>query len=351
VQSDISREIAEKLRLRLTAGDQRQLAKRETVNPQAYELVLKGRFYRYKAGTEDRKRASEYYKQAISIDPNYAVAYAGLAATYVDLIGNSSVDPKEFAPKAEAAARKALELDDNLPEAHSIFATLKRYAWQWREAEGEYRRALELNPNFDRAHTAFSYHLSIMGQHEQAIAEAKRGIEVNPLSPLAYRSLAFAFFFARRHDEAIEVLKKVLELEGSHPVTHNWLGFAYTQQEKFREAIAEYREAIKAGISPDNPSVQIYMGAAYARAGDRAQAQTILNRLETSKQYVSPGELPVLYAALGEKERAFASFEKAYATHDMQLQYLGVDPALDPLRSDPRFTDLMRRVGLVPHLN
>ena len=343
VQSEISREIAEKLRLKLTNAEQRQLAKRETANPQAYELVLKGLFYRRKGGTENQKKAIEYYQQAIAIDPTYALAYAELSNTYTFLAGNA-LDPKEFTPKAEGAARRALELDESLAEAHLALANIKLNAWDWATAEREYQRAIELNPNLARAHSRYSAYLSVMGRHEQAIAETKRAREVDPLSPGINANVGWILIFARQYDQAIEALKKTLELDRNYDLTHSYLGYAYTAKGMYAEAIAAYQQAIKAG--GDTTEAQIYLGAAYAKAGEREKAQAILKRLQTSKEYVSPGELAILYASLGEREQAFASLEKAYAAHDLQLQYLGVDPAYDSLRGDPRFQDLLRRVGL-----
>jgi len=346
VQAEISREIAEKLRLKLTNTEQQQLAQRETANPQAYEPVLKGRFYSDKGGTEDRKKGIEYYHQAIAIDPNYALAYAYLSISYQVLINNSILDPKEYLPKAEAAARKALELDEGLAEAHWALAQIKRHVWDWAAAEREYKRAIELKSNFARAYISYANYLSLVGQHDQAIAEIKRARELDPLSTVVNTHVGYRLFFARRYDEAIEALKQTLELDQTNPLTHTVLGYTYAEKGMYREAIAAYQEAIKLG--GDGPSTQIYMGAAYAKAGERERAQAILKQLETSKEYVSPGELAILYVALGEREQAFTSLEKAYAAHDLQLQYLGVDPAFDSLRSDPRFADLLRRVGLAP---
>jgi serine/threonine protein kinase/Tfp pilus assembly protein PilF len=346
VQSEISREIAETLRVRLTAGEQQQLAKRETANPQAYELLLKGRFYSGKGGSENQKKALEYFQQAIAVDPTYALAYAELSASYSSLVGTSSLDPKEFTPKAEAAVRKALELDESLAEAHLALANIKLNAWDWPNAEREYQRAIELNPNQAEAYSWFSTYHTVRGRHEQAIAEAKRARELDPLSLAVSTDLGFSLLCARQYDQGLEFLKKTLELDQNNSQAHIYLAYLYMAKEMYAEAIGEYQEKIK--LDGDSSSAQIYLGAAYAKAGERGKAQEILKRLQTSKEYVSPGELPVLYAALGEREQAFASLEEAYAAHDLQLQYLGVDPALDSLRGDPRFQDLMRRVGLGP---
>jgi eukaryotic-like serine/threonine-protein kinase len=344
VQSEISKEIAEKLRLRLTTGEQRQLAKRETANPQAYELLLKGRFYRYKGGTENAKKAVEYLQQAIAVDPAYAPAYADLSVNYSDLALASILDPKEFTPKAEAAARKALELDESLAEAHAALALLKSQAWDWASAAREYKRAIELNPNLATARSYYAFYLGLVGQHDEALAGIKRARELDPLSPGVNADVGYQYYLARQYDQATAALNKSLELEQNNPYATRLLADVYATKGMYAEAIASYQQVIKLGDA--GPGTQIYLGAAYAKAGERERAQLILKRLEMKKEYISPGELAVLYVALGEQERAFASLERAYALHDSQLQFLGVDPSFDPLRSDPRFQDLMRRVGL-----
>jgi serine/threonine protein kinase/Flp pilus assembly protein TadD len=343
-QAEISGVIAEKLRLRLTAGQRAEVARRETVSPAAYELLLKGRFYRTRGGTLDRKQAAEYFSQAIAVDPSYALAYAELSNAYRSLVGSSTFDPTEYLPKAEAAAQKAIELDESLADAHYALANLKTYAWEWAAAEAEYKRAIELNPNLALAHRWYASYLRLMGRHEQALAEIRRARELDPLSLGVSATVGYILFSARQYDQAIEELKKTLEMDRDYSYTHLFLGFTYAAKGMHAEAIAAYQEAIRLGL--DSPSTQIHLGAAYARAGDRERAQAILTRLQTGEEYVSPGQLATLYVAQGEREQAFAALEKAYEAHDLQLQYLGVDPALDPLRSDPRFQDLMRRVGL-----
>lgn len=345
VQAEISREIAETLRLRLTTAEQQQLAKRETVNPQAYELLLKGRFHFYK-GTGDLKRAAGYYENAIAVDPNYALAYAELSHTYSTLIVWGIFDPKEFTPKAEAAAHRALELDEGLAEAHLALAVLKMNAWEWTAAEREFKRAVELNPNLAVAHVRYSMYFIYLSQHDKAIDEIRRARELDPLSPAVNTNLGLVLGSARRYDQAIDSLKQTLELDQNHSFTHVCLGYNYAWKGMYTEAIAAYQMGIKLGDS--SPSTQIFLGAAYAKAGEHKRAEAILKRLQTSKEYVSPAELADLYVALGKREQAFASLEKGYAAHDLQLQYIGADPFLDPLRSDPRFHDIMRRVGLTP---
>lgn len=344
LQTDISREIAENLRLRLTGTQVQQLENQGTANPDAYELLLKGFYFIRKGGTENQKTGVEYYKQAVAIDPNYALAYAELSEGYRFLLYNSNIDPKEIIPKWEAAARKALELNENLANAHFAMGQFKRDAWEWKEAEREFKTAIELNPNLARAHGGYSRLLSMVGRHDEAIAEVKLSRELDPVSPIINANYGRALFRVRRYDESIEVLKKGLELEPSFPEAHLELGRTYAAKGMYREAISEYQLANKLGDL--SYTLQIYSAAAYAKMGEREQALTILKQLQTSTSYVSPAQLAILYAALDEREQAFASLNAAYAAHDLWLQSLGVEPNYDNLRLDPRFADLMRKIGL-----
>jgi tetratricopeptide (TPR) repeat protein len=342
VQQEIAQAASEKLRLKLSGAQEQRFAELNTVNPQAYELLLKGRYVANSPGAGNTNKVIEYYQQAIAVDPNYALAYAELSQRYRLQIANSLGDPKEFRPKADAAARKALELDGNLAEAHLALASLHKDAWDWSAAEAEYKRAIELNSNLGRARGGYSTYLSVVGRHDESIAEVTRHREIDPLSLPANVQLALSFYFARRYDESIEASKKTLELHKSWG--YLLLGYAYAGKGMHKEAIESYEASIREG-NP-SPSVRIYLGASYARAGEREKAQEILKKLETSKEYVSPAELAILYTALEDKEAAFRSFEKGFAEHDQQLQYLNVESALDFLRDDPRLQNLQRRVGL-----
>jgi serine/threonine-protein kinase len=346
VQSEISNVITEKLRLRLTQGQQQDLARQENVNPDAYELLLKGRFYRFRGGLEDRKRAAEYFQQCTVLDPYYAPAYADLADIYRSLVGSSVFNPKEYLPKAEAAARKALELDINLADAHYALGNLMTYEWRWAEAEERYKRALHLNPNHALAHRWYATYLRLLGRHEQAIAEITRARELDPLSPALNATVGFVLSSARKYDQAIEVLTKTLDLDGEYPYTHLFLSFAYAGKERYAQAVAACEDAIRLGLN--TPITRVFLGTLYARAGQREKADAILKQLQASTEYVSPAELATLFAALGDREQAFASLQKAYESRDPQLQQLGVNAGFDSLRDDPRFKDLMTKVGLTP---
>ena len=342
VQAEISREIADSLRLRLNADQQRQLAGRSIVKPAAYEMLLKGRFYWNKGANEDRKKAIDYYQQAISIDPTYALAYAELANAYSILGNDGVIDPQEAIHRAEDAGVKALELDADLSEAHNALAYNKQLAWDWTEAEREYKRAIELNPNYADAHASYSTFLSLFGRREQAIAEAKRAKELDPISIRINIGVFITLFMARQYDQALDIIRQMRELDANHPLTHVYSGYTYAALGRYAEAIAAYKEGIRPGIV--DTSLRLYLGYAYGKAGQREEAQAILSELQKTKQYVSPAELAILYVGLGENDHAFQSLEKAYDAHDVQLQYLNADPHFDSLRSDPRFADLVRRM-------
>jgi serine/threonine-protein kinase len=344
VQTEISQRIAEQLKQRLTSTEQQQLVKDANANPQAYDLLLKGRFRSAKGAGSDYKAAVEYFNQALAIDPNYALAYAELARVYVNLAANSYLDPKETMPKAEAAAKRSLELDEGLPEAHAVLALIRQNVWDWTGAEREFKRTLELNPSLARAHGGYGSYLSIMLRHEQAIAEMKRARELDPLRLGSNANVGYAYYWARQYDQAIEQLTKTLELDRNYAYAHFLLGMTLSAQGKYTEAIAEYRELMT--LERENTSAQCYFGAVLAKAGQRAEAEAILKQLETTKEYVSHYELAVLYTGLGDKEKALASLERAYTAHDLQLQYLSVEVPLDSLRAEPRFQDLIRKVGL-----
>ncbi|CAN5655780.1 hypothetical protein BH18ACI1_BH18ACI1_03890 [soil metagenome] len=343
VQDEITLAVVGALKVKLLSETKSAVLKRSTENTEAYELYLKGCFYRGKGGTESRKKAVEYFQQAIAADPNYAPAYAELSFSYKVLVGSGTLDPQEFSPKVEVMALKALELDDKLAEAHFALASFKQDGWQWQAAERSFKRAVELNPNLARAHVGYAGHLSRVRRHDEAVAEVKRARELDPLSPIVNANVGFILYFARRYDEAIEILKTTLELDRNFAFAHLYLGYNFAAKQLFNEAISAYQAAIRLG--QNTPSNQIYLGAAYAGKGNRKRAQAILKQLLNSENYVSPGELAVLYAALGEGEQAYASLENAYTAHDLQLQYLSVDPAFDSLRDDSRFQDLLRRIG------
>lgn len=344
VQEEIARTISGKLHLQLPGAQEQQLRKRATGDSAAYQLYLNGLFYWRKGGTENYRKALDYYNKAAALDPNFALAYTGVASVYNQLGGTD--DPTETLAKAKAAIQKSLELDETLAEAHAVLANIKLSEWDWPGAEIEYKRALELNPNLASAHGDDAVCLSTIGRQTEALTENKRAQELDPLRVSIRNGEGIILLNARRYDEAVRQFQKVINMQPDYPQAHEYLGYAYAAKGMYAEAIAEYQKAIS--IEEDPMLIQAYVGYAYAMSGKRDEALAILDKLKTTKEYVSPAELAVLYAGLGDKEEAIASLERAYAAHDLQIQYLKVEAHYDSLRSDPRFKDLMLRVGFTP---
>jgi len=344
IQREIAQEALQNLRAMLTGEDQQKLSRPDTTNPQAYESLLKARYLINKGGRENRLKARDIYLQAIASDSTYALAYAELADDYAVLANGGALDPKEALSKAQTAAETAIRLNKDLSEAHSALGYLKMNAWDWEAARSEFTQALELNPNNVRAHDLYSGYLSDNGRHNEAIVESKRAIELNPLALASQMGLAGTLLAAGKPDEALDVLYKVRQLDPNYPSTYVNLGYTYTAKNMHKEAVAAYQESMR--IGGETTSTNIYLGASLARNGDRTGALAVLKKIEGSKEYVSPGELAILYTALGDHEKALDTLERAYQEHDLQLKYLNVETGYDDLRSESRFKDLVRKVGL-----
>lgn len=352
LQSDISREIAENLRVKLSGTQTELLTKQRTNNAQAYELLLKGRFYYNKTRRENFDKAVEYYEQAIAVDPNYALAYAELTEAYNNN-GGRGLDLNQILVKQEAAAQRALELDPNLAEAHYAIGEIRRRQWNWEEARSEYLRTIELNPNLPRAYRGYAQYFSLMGWHDEAVATAKRSRDLDPLSPVIVGNYAYRLYSARRLDEALKVWQENAELTPESPVPHFWLGNVYAAKGMSREAIAQYQECLKRRDG-DATLVEAVMGVIYAKTGERARAEEILERAKTPPGENTPPNLAVyyernlalLYDALGKRDEAFAMLEKGFARRNPNLPLIAVDLAFDDMRSDPRFQNLVRRMNL-----
>jgi serine/threonine-protein kinase len=344
MQSEMTQEITRELRLRLTDAEQQQLTQVRAVNPQAYDLYLKGRALWVKGGDENTKKAIEYYQQAIAVDPGYALAYAELAGSYSALITNDVLPQKEFGPKAEAAALKAVELDENLAEAHLAVAGRKMDAWDWAAAEREIKRAIELNPNLVAAHRLYGIYFGTHRRREEAVAEINRANELDPLSIPSRWGRVTQLAIFRQNAEALDLAKKILELDKSNPGAYERVGTLSVRVGQYREAIAAYQEVIKLG--KNNAGTQILLAAAYAHMGERDKARELIERYESGKEYLSPVTLATVHVALGERDQAFALLEKAYAARDQTLIWLRGEWEFDVLHDDPRFQDLARRVGL-----
>ena len=347
LQNEIARDVSQNLRARLSSADEQKLAKNYTENAEAYQLYLKGRYFWNKRSPEGHRKSIEYFNQAIEKDPNFALAFLGLADAYASLPFDSDVPPREAYPKAKAAATRALEVDAKLAEAFSSLAAVKfNYDWDFPGAEEELKRAIGLNPNDAIVHQRYGRYLSLMGRHQEAIAEAKRARELDPLSLLINALVGDTLFYAHQYDQAIEELRKPLEIEPNFWIAHLYLGKAYEQKRMYSESIAELQKA--RDFSGDISEPISMMGYVYAVSGRRSEAQQALNELkERSKQrYVPPYDIAMVYVGLGDKEQAFQWLDKAYEDRNQFMTRLKTEPKFDSLRSDPRFADLVRRVGL-----
>jgi len=345
VESDIATTIAKTLQARLTGAEKTAIAKRPTANPEAYELYLKGRFFWNKRTAADLRKAIEYFNQALDKDPGYAPAYAGLTDAYLILSQYGAASPADSFPQAIAAAKKAIELDDTLAEAHtSLACSLAYYDFDFEQSVKEFERAIQLNPNYATAHHWLSNGvLSALGQFERAIAEGKRAVELDPLSLVINTDLGQDFFYARRYDEAIVHLRKTIEMDPRFYFAHWVLGTALQLKGQLSEAVAEYSKAVELN---DDPSVLALLGQAYARAGQRDEAQKILLRLseEAKSRYVQAYSFVLMYLALGDKERAIDEMERAYRERDANVAQIRTDPMLDDLRGNPRFEKLVSQI-------
>ena len=347
VQNEIANEISETLRLKLNSDEQKRVTNHSTDNVEAYQLYLKGQFEANKFTPEGLGKGIAYFNQAIAIDPTYALAYAGLSDLYVAQ-AHVFVPPKEGYAKANWAAEKAAQLDDTLAEAHEALGAVKLYSdWDFPAAEREFKRAIELNPNYSLAHSNLSCKFKALRRYPEEIAEARRGQELDPLSAFANMELGEAFYHARRYDEAIVQIKKTLELDPQFFVTYHVGARTYEQKKMYAEAIAACQEWLK--IFPDDPNALASLGHVYATMGKRREAEDIIGKLlEISKQrYFSPYWIAVVYAGLGDNDQAFQYFEKAFEDRYFLMIWINSDPRFDNIRSDPRFADLVRRVGLL----
>jgi TolB-like protein/Flp pilus assembly protein TadD/predicted Ser/Thr protein kinase len=351
LQGDIAKEITTALRMRLTGEDEKRMAKTYTANPDAYQDYLKGRYWWNKRNEDGFNKGREYFQRAIEKDPTYALAYSGLADSYSLLSEYGFVAPKESYPKAKEAALKALEIDDTLAEGHVSLAWVKTmYDWDRSGGEKEFQRAIELNPAYATAHFWHSLALASMGRSEEAIAEQKRALELDPLSLIINRVLGLDFYYARHYDQAIEQEKLTLEMDPNFTFVHMNLGQAYLQKSMYKEGIAELEKELV--VSPRHPLALSELGYAYAVAGRRAEAQKMLDQLNaiSEQKYVTAISRVGVYVGLGEKEKAFEWLEKAYEDRSIGGTFVTIkaDPLFDPLRSDPRFADLLRRMNLQP---
>ena len=343
IQREIAREIVEKLKLKVPS-EANQPAKHYTDSNDAYQLYLKGRFYWDKRTAEALQKSIEYFNQAIDKDPRFALAYAGLADSYV--VPANRLPPREAMPKAKAAAIRALELDETLAEAHvALGRVFASYDWDWTSAEKQYKRAIELNPGYATAHQWYGGYLSVVGHSNEAIAERKRAMELEPLSLIINFELGLSYYHARDYDRALEQFQKTLELDQNFPAAHNFLPAVYEQKGMYKEAIAEFKQSISLTGSSESKAG---LGHVYAITGRKSEAGIVLGELKQTfgKEYLPASNIALIYAGLDDKDQAFAWLSKAYEQRAFQLQWINVDPRWDNLRSDPRFQEMLRRMGL-----
>jgi TolB-like protein/DNA-binding winged helix-turn-helix (wHTH) protein/tetratricopeptide (TPR) repeat protein len=347
VQNSVARAIADQIRINLTPREQAALRSVDVVNPAAYESYLKGRFFWNKRTADGLRTALAYFDQAIEEDPKYARSYSGLADTYA-LLGDwqyAAMPAKEAFPKAKAAAIKAVELDSSLGEAHNSLAfVLDGFDWDLDAAGKEFRRAIELNPGYATAHHWYAWHLSLLGRYDEAIAEMRKAQNLDPLSLIINADLAELLVIAHFYDESMQQSLRTIEMDPNFALAHNQLAEAYIQKHMYEKAIAELRKAVR--LSGDSPTCVASLARAYGLSGKRSEAVQLLNGLKKRSDLgnSSAPEIATIYASLGDTNQAMNWLDKAYS--DRFNPGVLIRPGFDPLRSDPRFQDLERRIGL-----
>jgi serine/threonine-protein kinase len=346
VQRDIASEVSQRLGSQLSAVEQKKLTKGSTDNPEAYQLFLKGKFYTNKFTKDGFSRGIDYFHQAIAIDPNYGLAYAGLAYNYINQV-DWYMPPSEAGPKTKEAAKRALAIDDSDAGAHLSLAIETQWCeWNWTAAEREFKRAIELSPNDSEAHGYYAWFLAPMGRKDEALAEAKLALQLDPLSTLGNFIVGSVLVFTRQWDPAVVHLRAAQELDPTYWFDPYFMGQAYEQKGKLPEAIGEFQRARE--LEKDNPEIWSGLGNAYAVSGKKAEAQKVLDHLKelSAHSYVSPYHIALIYAGLGEKDQAFTWLDRALDERSyFMAEYLPTDARLDHLRPDPRFAELLRRVG------
>jgi TolB-like protein/Flp pilus assembly protein TadD len=346
MQDSIVRSIASQIHIALTEQQEKRLATPQQLSPAAYEAYLKGRYYWNKRTGESMQKAEQYFQQAVDDDSTYAAAYSGLADCNSGLSWHGFKSPAEALPKAYAAARKALEIDPESAEAHASLGLAMSHRWDWSGAEAEFRRALQLDPQYANAHHWYGDYLSIRGRNSEALAEAKRALELDPLNLMISTWVGLRYYLARDYAHAIDQNRDSVELDPNFAAAHLLLGEDYVQAGLRNEAVDELKKA--ADLSGNSPIYRAQVAVALAVVGRSREARRIARELEATSRdrYVSPYGLAQIYAGLNNKEDTFKWLQAAYDQHAVWMGYLAVDPIFDRYRSDERFKDLLRRVGL-----
>jgi TolB-like protein/Tfp pilus assembly protein PilF len=346
LQSEVARDIAEQIRIKVTPLERSRLISNRPVNPEVQDLYLQGRYFLNRGGLSSETEAIGYFEKAIEEDPAFAPGYAGLAAGYNYLGQAGSLKYSEAYSKSEAAARRAIVIDPGLADGHSALAyALVDSDWDWKGAEEEFRRSIVLNPNSGPVHSAYALYLARLGRSGEAISEAERGLQLDPISLNAHHMVAYCYYGARQYDKALDQIRKAsaLNLVAPDSWIHWTLGIIYRDEGNYEKAIREFR------MVANEPHFLGHLGDAYARAGRFGEANEIISKLRASVRQDGVGtyEIALIYAGLGDKEEAFSWLERSFKARDKGLTYLKMDPGMDPLRSDPRFESLLRRVGLI----
>jgi len=344
LQRELARQIAREIKITVSPSEEKQLAISASVNPQAQDLYLKGRFFWNRRTRDALNKAVDYFRQANEIDPNYPRAYAGLADAYVELVGFGVLDSAEGVPKAKAAALKAIDLDASLAEPHTALGYILAEEWDWTGAQKEFQRALELDPGYVIGLYQYAFYLSVMGKHDEAIPVAQKALELDPLSPIVLYRAGRVEFQARHYDQAIALFRRILELNPNDPLGLYGLGLVYEAQGKFDTSLL--------CLKKQNLQQGFDVAAVYAAAGNPAEARRRLDEstlhIKEEKSYLRPGWVAEVYVSLRDKDEAMRWLERGYKERDIWLALLKVWPRFDPMRSDPRFQDLLRRMNFPP---
>jgi adenylate cyclase len=347
MEGEVASAIVHEIDIALTPQEKVRLASSRQVDPAAHDAYLKGRYHWHKGSAEETRKAREYFEEAVLIDPKYAASYAALAAYYSV---STDLPAKVAIPKAKEYALRALELDDTLAQAHTALAGIRFYGdWDWPGAENEFKRALGLNPNDAETHRIYSSYLLGLTRFDDALLEVRRAQQLDPLSLYTSVNAGWTFYFARQYDHAIGQCQQALELDTHSDGAHACLGQSYRVKGMREQAISESEQAV--ALSGRDPSRVVGLARAYAEFGRKTEAKKLLDELgERARHgYISPYYFAMIYTALGEQQKAFAALDQGYAERDRYLVWLNVDDAFDPLRKEPRFLDLLRRIGFPPY--
>jgi len=347
VQEEVARAVAQQIEVKLVSTEAGHVSGPRPLNSAANEAYLRGRYFWNQFTEKGFSKAVSCFNQAIAEDPNFASAYSGLSDSYAFLVITNVIPPRDGWPKARDAAQRAVELDGSLSDGRLSLAHFRMHMWDWKDSDLEFKKAIALNPSNATAHRWYAAYLASLAKHQEALEEITQAHRLDPLSLANNAEVVRTLYYGRQYEQAVEQARKAEQLDTEFPRIHFWLGRVYEQMGKYSEAIAE---AERAGPSPDSTLRVTEMAYAYARAGKSAEARAFLRKLEerSKRGYVPAYDLAVVHLALGEKEAALQWLQRAYDEHDWALMVVAVEPRLDPLRSDPRFQGLVRKVGLQP---